>query len=117
MPNIVCYYKHTTVNIIPKHGKSLQFSKFTELILPSEISVSITITDLQTSGVNALTPINPLIREFMQIYDSENQKSNIPDVLYNALKTITDYQAGIKCGFIIYRNFIMITRRMLTHVK
>ena len=43
------------------------------------------------SGANTLAQLNTLIEESMQIYELEDQKTNIIDDLHNALKIITEF--------------------------
>lgn len=68
----------------------MQSSESTEPIIPSETSVSVT-TDPLTSGASTLAQLNTLIEESMQIYELEDQKTNIIEDLHNALKIITEF--------------------------
>lgn len=68
----------------------MQSSESTEPIIPSETSVPMT-TDPLTSGASTLAQLNTLIEESMQIYELEDQKTNIIEDLHNALKIITEF--------------------------
>ena len=68
----------------------MQSSESTEPIVPSEESVSVT-TDSLTSGASTLAQLSTLIEESMQIYELEDQKTNIIEDLHNALKIITEF--------------------------
>jgi len=68
----------------------MQSSESTEPIVTSEIIEPVT-TDPLTSGANTLAQLNTLIEESMQIYELEDQKTNIIEDLHNALKIITEF--------------------------
>ena len=67
----------------------MQSSESTEPIVSSEANS--VITDSLTSGANTLAQLNTLIEESMQIYELEDQKTNIIEDLHNALKIITEF--------------------------
>ena len=69
----------------------MQSSESTEPIVNSETSVHVEITDSLTSGASTLAQLNTLIEESMQIYELEDQKTNIIEDLHNALKIITEF--------------------------
>jgi len=48
-------------------------------------------TDPIASGASTLAQLNTLIEESMQIYELEDQKTNIIDDLHNALRIITEF--------------------------
>lgn len=55
-------------------------------------SESVTMpVDPLTSNAGTLTQLNTLIEESMQIYELEDQKTNIIEDLHNALKIITEF--------------------------
>ncbi len=68
----------------------MQSSESTEIITPSETNVHVTI-DTLTSGASTLAQLNTLIEEAMQIYELEDQKTNIIENMSNALKIITEF--------------------------
>lgn len=68
----------------------MQSSESTEIITPSETSVHV-LPDTLTSGASTLTQLNTLIEESMQIYELEDQKTNIIENLSDALKIITEF--------------------------
>jgi hypothetical protein len=68
----------------------MQSSESTEPIVTSEI-IEPMATDPLTSGANTLAQLNTLIEESMQIYELEDQKTNIIEDLHNALKIITEF--------------------------
>lgn len=68
----------------------MQSSESTEPIVTSEI-IEPVATDPLTSGANTLAQLNTLIEESMQIYELEDQKTNIIEDLHNALKIITEF--------------------------
>ncbi len=68
----------------------MQSSESTEIITPNETSMHVT-TDTLTSGASTLAQLNTLIDESMQIYELEDQKTNIIENLSNALKIITEF--------------------------
>lgn len=68
----------------------MQSSESTEIITPSETSVHVT-TDTLTSGASTLAQLNTLIEESMQIYELEDQKTNIIENMSDALKIITEF--------------------------
>ena len=65
----------------------MQSSESTE-ITPSETN---TYAPTVTSGASTLAQLNTLIDESMQIYELEDQKTNIIENLSNALKIITEF--------------------------
>lgn len=67
----------------------MQSSESTEPTVSSEADS--VITDSLTSGANTLAQLNTLIEESMQIYELEDQKTNIIEDLHNALKIITEF--------------------------
>jgi hypothetical protein len=67
----------------------MQSSESTEPIVSSEANP--VITDSLTSSASTLAQLNTLIEESMQIYELEDQKTNIIEDLHNALKTITEF--------------------------
>jgi hypothetical protein len=69
----------------------MQSSESTEPIASSETIVSTTTADPLTSGASTLAQLNTLIEESMQIYELEDQKTNIIEDLHNALKIITEF--------------------------
>jgi hypothetical protein len=69
----------------------MQSSESSEPIVPSETDISVVTAYPPTSGVNTLTQLNTLIEESMQIYELEDQKTNIIEDLYNVLKIITEF--------------------------
>ena len=68
----------------------MQSSESTEPIVTSETSIPVA-TDPISSGASTLTQLNTLIEESMQIYELEDQKTNIIEDLHNALKIITEF--------------------------
>lgn len=66
----------------------MQSSESTKPITPSEVN---RITDSKTSGISILSQLNTLIEESMQIYEMEDQKTNIIEDLHSALKIITEF--------------------------
>ena len=68
----------------------MQSSESTEIITPSETSIHVP-TDTLTSGASTLAQLNTLIEESMQIYELEDQKTNIIENLSDALKIITEF--------------------------
>lgn len=68
----------------------MQSSESTEIITPSETNVHVTI-DTLTSNASTLSQLNTLIEEAMQIYELEDQKTNIIENMSNALKIITEF--------------------------
>ncbi len=52
---------------------------------------SVTSQDSTVTVANTLAQLNTLIEESMQIYELEDQKTNIIDDLHNALKVITEF--------------------------
>jgi len=68
----------------------MQSSESTEIIPPSETSTHVA-TDQILSGASTLAQINTLIEESMQIYELEDQKTNIIENLCDALKIITEF--------------------------
>lgn len=68
----------------------MQSSETTE---PNESGEAIvtTITDPIASGASTLAQLNTLIEESMQIYELEDQKTNIIEDLHNSLKIITEF--------------------------
>jgi len=75
----------------------MQSSESTEPIVPTEtIVLTETISPIVTadpiaSGASTLAQLNTLIEESMQIYELEDQKTNIIEDLHNALKIITEF--------------------------
>ena len=69
----------------------MQSSESTDPIVPSETNVSIITADSLTTGASTLAQLNTLIEESMQIYELEDQKTNIIKDLHNALKIITEF--------------------------
>src|SRR3989344_7430743 len=69
----------------------MQSSESTEPIVSSENNVSVATTDSLTAGASTLAQLNTLIEESMQIYELEDQKTNIIENLSNALKIITEF--------------------------
>jgi hypothetical protein len=67
----------------------MQSSESTEPIVSSEANS--VMTDSLTSSANTLAQLNTLIEESMQIYELEDQKTNIIEDLHNALKIITEF--------------------------
>lgn len=67
----------------------MQSSESTEIITSSETMH--VMTDPLTSSANTLAQLNTLIEESMQIYELEDQKTNIIENLSNALKIITEF--------------------------
>ena len=67
----------------------MQSSESTEPIVTSETSIPVA-TDPISSGASTLAQLNTLIEESMQIYELEDQKTNIIEDLCNALKIITE---------------------------
>src|SRR3970040_593744 len=68
----------------------MQSSESTEPIVTSETSIPVA-TDPISSGASTLAQLNSLIEEAMQIYELEDQKTNIIEDLHNALKIITEF--------------------------
>ena len=68
----------------------MQSSESTEPIVTSETSIPVA-TDPISSGASTLAQLNTLIEESMQIYELEDQKTNIIEDLHNALKIITEF--------------------------
>lgn len=69
----------------------MQSSESTDPIVPSETSISMVTADPLTSSASTLAQLNTLIEESMQIYELEDQKTNIIEDLHNALKIITEF--------------------------
>jgi hypothetical protein len=69
----------------------MQSSESTEPNIHSETSIPIVAADPLTSGASTLAQLNTLIEESMQIYELEDQKTNIIEDLHNALKIITEF--------------------------
>ena len=69
----------------------MQSSESTDPIVPSETGISMATADPLTSSASTLTQLNTLIEESMQIYELEDQKTNIIEDLHNALKIITEF--------------------------
>ena len=59
--------------------------------VPSETDISMVTADPLTSSASTLAQLNTLIEESMQIYELEDQKTNIIEDLHNALKIITEF--------------------------
>ena len=57
----------------------------------SSKTIPVITADLLTSGASTLAHLNTLIEESMQIYELEDQKTNIIEDLHNALKIITEF--------------------------
>lgn len=68
----------------------MQSSESTEPIITSDTSIPVA-TDSISSGASTLAQLNTLIEESMQIYELEDQKTNIIEDLHNALKIITEF--------------------------
>lgn len=69
----------------------MQSSESTDPIVPSETGISMVTADPLTSSASTLAQLNTLIEESMQIYELEDQKTNIIEDLHNALKIITEF--------------------------
>src|SRR3989338_9015337 len=69
----------------------MQSSESTDPIVPSETDISMVTADPLTSSASTLAQLNTLIEESMQIYELEDQKTNIIEDLHNALKIITEF--------------------------
>src|SRR3990167_4524960 len=69
----------------------MQSSESTDPIVPSETGISMATADPLTAGASTLAELNTLIEESMQIYELEDQKTNIIEDLCNALKIITEF--------------------------
>ena len=69
----------------------MQSSESTDPIIPSETDISMVTADPLTSSASTLAQLNTLIEESMQIYELEDQKTNIIEDLHNALKIITEF--------------------------
>jgi len=69
----------------------MQSSESTDPIVPSETDISTVTDDSLTSSASTLAQLNTLIEESMQIYELEDQKTNIIEDLHNALKIITEF--------------------------
>ena len=65
----------------------MQSSESTESVITSKTSTS----DSLTTGARSLAQLNTLIEESMQIYELEDQKTNIIEDLHNSLKIITEF--------------------------
>jgi hypothetical protein len=68
----------------------MQSSESTEPIVSDKVNEPV-MTDPVSSGASTLAQLNTLIEESMQIYELEDQKTNIIEDLHNSLKIITEF--------------------------
>jgi len=82
--------KSTDSNDGTMSSEQNQYVESTDNTTP-ELNVTVASNDPIASGASTLAQLNTLIEESMQIYELEDQKTNIIDDLHNALKIITEF--------------------------